>query len=125
MRFHLRALAVPPLLFAAACSAGSPGSTDDPGDPGPKQVISVEQAATNLGVSIMASDEHGLPRLIRAIVPRPGLRGAASTAVARDHLAALAPLWVDTAAPMPLVEKGAQPLRNGAVVVALQQQVDG
>jgi len=47
--------------------------TDDPGDPA-KPGMTIEQAATNLGVTIMASDEHGVPRLIRAIVPRPGMR---------------------------------------------------
>jgi hypothetical protein len=43
--------------------------TDDPGLPGHprKPGISIEQAATNLGVTLMAGDEHGVPRLIRAI----------------------------------------------------------
>jgi hypothetical protein len=46
-------------------------------------------------------------------------------AVARDHVAALAPLWVRGAAPMALVHNGTQQLRNGATIVKLAQQVDG
>jgi large repetitive protein len=128
MRFRLRSLALPSLLFAAACSAGSPGPDDPglPGEPGPDQPgITVDQAATNLGVTVMSSDERGVPRLIRAIVPRAGIRGAAPELVARDHVAALAPLWVQRATPMALVDRGVQRLRNGATLVQLAQQVDG
>lgn len=127
MRLRLRVLVIPSLLFAAACSSGSPNPPIDPGlptDPG-KPVITIEQAATNLGVTIMASDERGVPRLIRAIVPRPGALGATPQVVARDHVAALAQLWVQRETPMPLVERGVQQLRNGAKVVQLAQEVDG
>jgi len=136
MRFQLRRLIVPSWLVAAACSSGSspdltsgPGDPDNPGDlgdPGPgRPVTSAEQAATDLGMSIMASDAHGAPRLIRSIVPRAGLHGAPAEAVARDHVAALAPLWVQGAAPMALVHNGTQQLRNGATIVTLSQQVGG
>ncbi|MGH2899763.1 MAG: M36 family metallopeptidase, partial [Solirubrobacteraceae bacterium] len=64
-------------------------------------------------------------RLIRAITPRAGLRGATPEVAARDHVAALAPLWVQRATPMPLTETGTQRLRNGACVVQLAQTVDG
>src|SRR6185295_16534008 len=99
MRLRLGLFAAPSLLFAAACAAPPTSSSDpDPGDPGDPgsgpgpTTITVDQLATNLGVSIMARDEHGAPRLIRAIVPRPGVPGATASAVARDHLATLAPL---------------------------------
>jgi hypothetical protein len=75
-------------------------------------------------MSIMSQDT-GVPRLIRSIVPRAAAPGMAWQAAARDHVAALAPLWVGQAGPMPLVETGTQPLRNGATVVMFQQQVNG
>src|SRR5687767_15651943 len=98
MRFRLRALAAPSLLFAAACSSGSspnlpddPADPGDPVDPGPdipgpgtKLDPTLDQSATDLGVIVMARNERGAPRLIRAIVPRPGMRGVAADVVARD-----------------------------------------
>jgi hypothetical protein len=81
------------------------------------------QSATDLGVAVMARDERGAPRLIRAILPRTGLAGATPEAIARGHVAALAPLWVGSAAPVGLVETGTQQLRNGSTVVQLAQQV--
>jgi hypothetical protein len=84
MRFRFRALAAPSLLLAAACSACSPSTPSDPGvpgqprDPGSGQPgVPVDQAATSLGVTIMARDTRGVPRLIRSIVPRAGIAGAA------------------------------------------------
>src|SRR4029079_1406512 len=71
MRFRLRALVVPSLLFAAACSEDSPTTPDDPGASEEGQAIPpIAQRATGLGVSIVSSDASGAPRLIRAIVPR-------------------------------------------------------
>ena len=133
MWFRLRALAIPSLLFAAACSGSSstdppsgPGDPGMPGDPGSGQPgMTTDQAATNLGVTILSSDERGVPRLIRSIVPRAAIAGATPAVAARDHVAALAPLWVKRATPMPLVDTGVQELRNGAMVVQLAQQVDG
>ena len=129
MRLSFRKLTIPWLL-AAACSSGSsmddPSGPADPGDPGAGQpVSSAEQAATGLGMSIMASDARGVPRLMRSIVPRAGVTGAAAEVVARDHVAALAPLWIRGATPMALVHTGTQQLRNGATVVKLAQQVGG
>src|SRR5689334_4777299 len=131
MRSRLGTFAVPSLLFAAACAAPSSSSDPDPGTPGDPGTgpgptsISVDQLATNLGVNIMSRDEHGAPRLIRAIVPRAGLRGAPAEAVARDHVAALAKLWVRSGTAMDLVETGTQQLRNGATIVQLAQHVNG
>jgi hypothetical protein len=85
----------------------------------------VDQAAANLGVIILSKDDHGVPRLMRAIVPRAALPGAGAAAIARDHIAALTPLWVQRAATMPLVETGTQQLRNGATVVMLEQRAGG
>ena len=78
-----------------------------------------------MGMSVMSADSFGTPRLIRAIVPRPAAAGMTAEVAARDHIAALAPLWVQQAKPMALAENGIQPLRNGATVVKLQQHVDG
>ncbi|HEU4730867.1 MAG TPA: M36 family metallopeptidase [Kofleriaceae bacterium] len=73
----------------------------------------------------MSRDDSGAPRLIRAIVPRPASTGMTPQIAARDHVAALAPLWIKDARPMTLVENGTQQLRNGASIVRLSQQVDG
>jgi hypothetical protein len=134
MLLRFSTLAIPSLLFAAACAA-TPPTPDDPGDPGDpgnpadpgsgRPLTSTEQAATGLGMSIMSSDAFGTPRLIRAIVPRPAAAGMTAEVAARDHIAALAPLWIQEAKPMALAQTGVQPLRNGATFVRLQQHVDG
>jgi large repetitive protein len=120
-------------LFAAACASnpaptpdpGDPGDPGDPADPGGRPVSAMEQAATAMGVVIMSSDDSGTPRLIRSILPRASALGMTPQAAARDHVAALAPLWGSSASPMALVEAGTQQLRNGATVVRLAQHVDG
>jgi hypothetical protein len=127
------ALALSSLLFAAACAAGSPatppsggGTPGTPSLPGASQpTSSSDQQAIALGVSILSSDAAGAPRLIRSIVPRAAAAGMAPEQIARDHVAALAPLWIQQASPMQLVENGTQRLRNGATVVKFDQQIDG
>ncbi|HMG52034.1 MAG TPA: hypothetical protein VK601_01105, partial [Kofleriaceae bacterium] len=130
MRFLLRALVIPSLLFAAACSGDSPSTAPDgPGAPGAsgegQTVPPIEQRATGLGVSIVSSDAAGVPRLIRAIVPRAVPAGMAPGAAAREHVAALERLWVAQGQTTDLVERSTQLLRNGATVVTLAQEVDG
>jgi hypothetical protein len=115
------------LLFAAACASDSsptlpPGGTTPPGSSAP--VSTIDQKATALGMSIMSQDA-GVPRLVRAIVPRAAAPGMAAQAAARDHVAALASLWGAQASAAPLVETGTQQLRNGATVVLFEQQVNG
>src|SRR3954468_544042 len=121
MLFRLRALVVPSLLFAAACSGDSPSPTpDDPGPPGAsgegQTVTPIDQKATGLGMSIVSSDAAGAPRLIRAIVPRAVPAGMSPGAAALEHVAALKELWVQGQT-TDLVERSTQPLRNGATVV--------
>jgi hypothetical protein len=130
MLFRLRALLVPSLLFAAACSGDSPSTApDDPGPPGAsgegQTVTPIDQKATGLGMSIVAIDAAGAPRLIRAIVPPAVPAGMSPGAAAREHVAALKELWVAQGPTTDLVERGAQPLRNGATVVTLAQEVEG
>jgi hypothetical protein len=130
MFFRFRTLAVPSLLFAAACSGDSSPITDptDPGNPGDgpsRPVTTNEQKATGMGVSIMAADPSGAPRLIRSIAPRAGGAGMTASAAARDHVAALSELYVQQAPAMTLVEDSVQPLRNGAKLVKLDQMIDG
>jgi hypothetical protein len=120
--FQIRAIVLPgtALALAAACSSPPPVP-----DPGPAQVQrTTDVAAVALGVAIDASDDRGAPRLVRAVVPRPA-PAMAPEAAARDHLAALAPLWIGRRAPSDLATRGVQPLRSGASIVRLQQQVDG
>lgn len=125
MTVRFRRVALSSLLFAAACAA-PPSQPGDPGDPGQASPVSpTEQNATSMGVSIMSADAQGRPRLIRAIVPRANVMGLSPQAAARDHITALAPLWVKQQRPTTLVDAGTQTLRNGATVVKLAQQVDG
>ena len=146
MFLRFRTLGIPALLCAAACAAcssptptpggpgdpGDPGAPGNPGDPGnPGGTIgaggfvgTTDQLATGMGVAVLSADAAGAPRLIRAIVPRPAA-GMAPEAAARDHVAALAPLWVGQAHPTTLVENGTQQLRNGATIVRLTQTIDG
>jgi hypothetical protein len=76
-------------------------------------------------MAIMSTNKAGTPRLIRAIVPRATLAGMAPEQSARDHVAALAPLWLKQARAMNLTDAGTQKLRNGATIVRLAQTVDG
>ena len=91
--FRIRAITFPAALaFAAACSIPPP----PPPDPDPPHTQRTSDlAAVSLGVAIDARDDGGAPRLVRAVVPRPALAGMAPEAAARDHLAALAPLWIE------------------------------
>src|SRR3954470_10994363 len=99
MNIHFRRVALSSLLFAAACAA-PPSQPGDPGDPGQASPVPpTEQNATSMGVSVMSADAHGRPRLIRAIVPRATLTGLSPQTAARDHIAALAPLWLKQARP--------------------------
>src|SRR4051812_39605227 len=115
MSFRFRTLAIPSLLFAGACAANppsddpsdDPGSPTNPSDPGPGRAQTpTEQIATGLGVSVVSSDLYGAPRLVRSIVPRPGTPGMTADVAARDHVAALASLWVSQGQPASLVNNG-------------------
>jgi hypothetical protein len=122
--FRIHALAAASLLCAAACTTGSPPS--QPSSDGSEPPASPDEpSAATLGMTVLSRDASGAPRLLQAIVPRPRLAGATPSAAARDHIAALAPLWVGRATPMTLTDVGAQQLRNGATVAQFRQEVDG
>lgn len=126
--FRIHTLAVSSLLCAVACTGGplsteptgpsSGAEPDRPSAPG-------EQTAVTLGMTILSRDGSGAPRLMRSIVPRVRPAGMTPQAAARDHVAALAPLWVGRAAPMALTELGTERLRNGATVTRLGQELEG
>jgi len=123
-------LAIPSLLFAAACAgappSSPPGTPGTPGTPGVDQPgVPGDQAAVGLGMTVMSRDAAGAPRLMRSIVPRAAAAGMAPADAARDHVSALAPLWVNKAPAMALTENGTQRLRNGSTIVKLTQTVDG
>jgi fungalysin metallopeptidase (M36)/PA domain-containing protein/fungalysin/thermolysin propeptide len=85
----------------------------------------IDRMAVALGMTIDARDASGAPRLIRAIVPRRGAAGMTAGQAARDHLAALAPLWMPQhQRPADLTPMETQQLRNGAAIVRVQQQID-
>src|SRR5262249_46564192 len=59
------------------------------------------------------------------IVPRrTSVAGMPADQAARDHLAALTPLWMQQQKPADLAAIETQPLRNGAAIVRVQQQID-
>ena len=123
-----RRFAVSSLLFAAACATDASPTSPPPGGPGDlagKPAAPGDQRAIALGMTIMSTDAAGTPRLMRALVPRAGAAAMAPEAAARDHVAALASLWIDRGSPMTLVDNGTQRLRNGATVVRLAQYADG
>jgi hypothetical protein len=126
---RIRPLIAPSMVFAAACAAGAPTSPGGPGDPsapaGSRPVTPNDQTAVGLGMAVLSSDAAGAPRLMRSIRPRAAAAGTPPAQAARDHVSALAPLWLGGAAAMPLVETGTQRLRSGATVVRLAQQIDG
>jgi len=125
---RIHSLPVASLVFAAGCAAGSsptPPSGNPPVPDGGHTATTTEQTAVSLGMSIMSSDALGAPRLMRSFRPRASVAGMSPEAAARDHVAALAPLWVAQARPMALASTGTQRLRNGATIVKLAQQVDG
>jgi hypothetical protein len=110
------------LAVLASCSSPVP----DPAPPDPGAALppgDVDQTAVALGVAVVARDAHGAPRLIRAIAPRAGLAGMPADRIARDHLAALTPLWMRNRQPAALATHSMQQLRNGATLVRLQQKV--
>lgn len=124
--FRIHTLVVSSLLCAVACTGGplsteptgpsSGAGPDRPGAPG-------EPTAVALGMTVLSRD--GAPRLMRSIVPRVRPAGMTLQAAARDHVAALAPLWVGRAAPMAMTEFGTERLRNGATVTRLGQELEG
>jgi len=140
--FRIRNLCLPALpgvvlALTASCSSSNapppppvdpvppvdPAPPVDPPPPGPR--AGADRTAVSLGVTIDARDDAGAPRLIRAIVPRAGAPGTTAEQAARDHLAALAPLWVSQQRAADLTTHSVQRLRNGASVVRLQQQIGG
>jgi len=128
--FRIRALCLPSavLALATSCSFSSTSSSSPPppsSSPAPVEVqADADMMAVRLGVAIDARSSGGAPRLVRAVLPRPG--GAAMTAeqAALDHVAALTPLWIAGQRPAELATHSVQQLRNGASVVRLQQQID-
>jgi hypothetical protein len=110
MFFRFRTLAVPSLLFAAACvgDSSSDPSQDPPADPGQGQTVTpTDQKATGLGLAIMSSDASGAPRLVRSVVPRAAGAGMTPVAAARDHVAALKELYISQGqTTMDLVDRG-------------------
>jgi hypothetical protein len=122
--FRIRATVLPgvALAFTATCSSPPPAAPVDPGPP--KVQPTVDLTAVSLGVTVDARDERGAPRLVRAIVPRQAARGMTPDEAARDHLAALKPLWLSHQRASDLETHSTQRLRNGASVVRMRQQID-
>jgi hypothetical protein len=108
------------------CSDPTPSSA--PAQPHRLAVVppgaSPVDAAIALGMTPLAVDERGMPRLLRAaFVPAAPARTA--TESARVHVARLAPAWAVRAATMPALDAiGEVPVRGGTIV-RLRQLLDG
>src|SRR5512138_1828404 len=110
--------------FFLAMATGCPGSSNDDGPTRTQQ--SNEMAAVGLGVIIQAKNDAGVPRLVKAVIPRqPARAGMAVEDIVRDHLAALKPLYMTRQAASDMSLVATQKLRNGASIVRLQQKVGG
>src|SRR5262245_35111215 len=101
VRSWLVGLACVVMLAVFACSSPSAPGSAAPNAPAPPAAggavtPGADVTPLSLGMTVLARDERGAPRLMRAIVPRraPAAVGLAAAAVARDHLAALAPLYL-------------------------------
>src|SRR4051812_5725558 len=115
----LRVVVVPCAALALIATCSSPQPTMTP-EPAAAQAQSARDlSAVALSVAIDARDEQGLPRLIRAVAPRPAPAGTSPEDAARAHVAALAPLWIERGRAADLVTRGVQKLRNGAAIVRL------
>ncbi|HSS00536.1 MAG TPA: M36 family metallopeptidase [Kofleriaceae bacterium] len=109
------------LALIATCSPPPPTTTPEAAAANAQSARDLSAVA--LSVVIDARDEHGVPRLIRAVAPRPAPAGMTPEDAARAYVAALAPLSIERGRVADLVTRGVQKLRNGAAIVRLQQQV--
>src|SRR5690348_10639075 len=115
---------VPCAVLALIATCSPPPPTTTPGPAATYAQPARDLRAVARSVVIDARDEQGVPRLIRAVAPRPAPAGATPEGAARAHVAALAPLWIDGGRAADLATRGVQKLRNGAAIVRLQQQVE-
>jgi hypothetical protein len=120
--FHIKALCLSGVMLALAASCSSSSSPPPPLAP-TKQQSDPDRMAVGFGVTIDARTQDGAPRLIRAIVPRPG-PGMTPDQAARDHLTALRPLWLSNQRPADMTTHSVQKLRNGSSIVRLRQEID-
>jgi large repetitive protein len=112
------------LSLAVACSSSEPSAPTAPPPPSGQQPNAPEDAVAQ-GVTVLSKDANGAPRLLRTIKVRPAKAGVTAAQAARDHVAALAPLYVKKSASTQLADKASQVLRNGGALVTLKQQIDG
>jgi uncharacterized protein (TIGR03382 family) len=79
----------------------------------------------NLDGLPLAVDKAGLPTLLRAGKDSPKLPGATATAIAKAHLARLAPSWGVRADALPTLEVLGEVKLKGMTIVRLRQLIDG
>jgi len=82
-------------------------------------------AAIDLGVTPLAIDEAGVPRLLRGGAATRAMPAASATGSAVQHVERLAPAWGVAAAAVPDLESIAEVPVLGGTVVRLRQVIDG
>ncbi|CAN5911251.1 hypothetical protein BH11MYX3_BH11MYX3_03770 [soil metagenome] len=100
-------------MWLAACSGPTPATISDP---------TPATAATALGVTPMALDAHGIPRMLQAsgAVAAPA---ATATGSALTHLQRLAPAW--GVRDLPTLEGIGEVPVAGGTIVRIRQRIDG
>lgn len=125
---HTRSLFLAPIALLISCS----DSTSDPptaapppaANPVPITAMTPVAAAIQLGVTPLAIDEHGVPRLLRSEAAVP-VQAPTVAAAARLQVQRLAPAWGVRDAAMPALEPIAQAPMPSGTIVRLRQVIDG
>ncbi|HWO18539.1 MAG TPA: M36 family metallopeptidase [Kofleriaceae bacterium] len=112
-------LLLPSLLFA--CS-----ELEEAADPSPRAAVSAPPAAAahELGMTPLALDERGVPRLLRA-AGAPPAPAATATESALAHLGRLSPAWGVARAALPAFEGIGEVPAPNATIARVRQTLDG
>jgi hypothetical protein len=123
-----RSLFLAPIALLISCSdptSQPPAATTPPtGAPNTMTPMTPVAAAIHLGMTPLAVDEHGIPRLIRGDSATRMAAPDRATA-ARMHVQRLAPAWGVRPAALPALESLGEAPVAGGTVVRLRQVVDG
>jgi uncharacterized protein (TIGR03382 family) len=121
------AINVRPLIFGSVAfllNCGGP-SSDDPGTAVPIAPATPITRAIELGVTPLAIDEVGVPRLLRGGGSTVAMPSTDATTSARAHIERLAPAWGVAADAIPALEPIGEVSLGAASVVRLRQIIDG
>ena len=100
------------------------------GDAGSDDVVArtptpLEQTAIAKGVTVVSTNEFGVPRMLRSVAPAAPSVAMAPKASAEAFVASLEELFVGRGVAAKRVDEEAQPLRGGSTIISMKQRVDG